>query len=115
MQAYVDGKQIEFAKDCGTWREAGYPTWCWNGLTSTYRIKPEPKLRPWTPVEAAGYLGQKIGPKGARVDHGTVKAVCGEGVDLVIDGKLYHRSFGVLLAEYVTHQSQPCGALEEPK
>lgn len=46
MQAFVDGKQIEF-KDCmGRWCEVKNPLWNWDNERD-YRIKSEPKYRPF--------------------------------------------------------------------
>lgn len=46
MQAFVDGKQIEF-KDCmGHWSEAKNPLWDWDS-GAMYRIKPKPEYRPF--------------------------------------------------------------------
>lgn len=50
MQAFVDGKQIEF-KDCmGRWCEAENPLWNWDS-GGKYRIKPKPKYRPFANVD----------------------------------------------------------------
>lgn len=58
MQAFVDGKQIEF-KDCmGCWREAKNPSWDWNS-GERYRIKPELKYRPFKDAEECWQEMQK--------------------------------------------------------
>jgi hypothetical protein len=107
MQAYVDGKTIV---------RGGYvshdPAWSWNNDLDYYRVKPEPKLRPWTPVEAAAHLDRGIGHSDFS-QVAVIKAVCSEGVDLVVDGKLYHRSLRSL-AEKARRvaDGQPCGVLE---
>lgn len=63
MQAFVDGKQIEF-KDCmGCWREAKNPSWDWNS-GERYRIKPEPKYRPFKNAEECWQEMQKHQPFG---------------------------------------------------
>ena len=50
MQAFVDGKQIEF-KDCmGHWSEAKNPLWDWDS-GAMYRIKPKSEYRPFKNVE----------------------------------------------------------------
>ena len=42
MQAYVDGKTIEyFYKEGKIWDECSFPSWNW--LAFNYRVKPEPK------------------------------------------------------------------------
>lgn len=44
MQAYVDGKEIEYLKLDGDWEVIENPSWGWDGFE--YRIKPEPILIP---------------------------------------------------------------------
>nr|DAT35611.1 MAG TPA: hypothetical protein [Caudoviricetes sp.] len=44
MQAYVDGKQIEGECSDGKWVYVPEPSWSING---NFRIKPEPKYRPF--------------------------------------------------------------------
>lgn len=49
MQAYVDGKSIEFrVHNEGTWFDVQNPMWDWN--LKDYRIKPEPKYVPYDSV-----------------------------------------------------------------
>ena len=44
IQAFAEGKTIEFINDDGEWEEVDYPTW---GKSFIYRFKPEPKYRPF--------------------------------------------------------------------
>lgn len=44
MQAYVDGKQIQVKSSDSKWADVPEPSWSING---NYRIKPEPKYRPF--------------------------------------------------------------------
>ena len=44
MQAYVEGKQIQY-KDDEVWIDIENPDWDWHNWE--YRIKPEPKYRPF--------------------------------------------------------------------
>ena len=49
MQAYIDGKEIQFKMKCQDntfWRKIESPMWKWSD--SDYRIKPEPEFRPYT-------------------------------------------------------------------
>ena len=48
MQAYVDGKQIQGKCSDGKWADVPEPSWSING---NYRIKPEPKYRPFKNAE----------------------------------------------------------------
>ena len=49
MQAYVDGKGVEYEHPNGIWMLT--PTPCWNWNSGEYRIKPTSVLRPWTADE----------------------------------------------------------------
>ena len=49
MQAFVDGKEVEYQIFEGRWVTAMSPGWSW--MDCTFRIKPTPVLRPWTPDE----------------------------------------------------------------
>lgn len=50
MQAYVDGKQIQHKRrEYEMWLDIDCPSW--NFQFSDYRIKPEPKLRPYASSE----------------------------------------------------------------
>ena len=49
MQAFVDGKEVEYERPDGIWTLINNPVWNWN--TQEYRIKPTAKLRPWTADE----------------------------------------------------------------
>lgn len=70
MQAYLDGKQIEF-KDCmGRWCEVNNPLWNWDSERD-YRIKPEPKYRPFANAEECWQEMQKHQPFGwIKASHG---------------------------------------------
>jgi hypothetical protein len=48
MQAYVDGKEVQFRVDDG-WKGTFIPLWQWH--TEDYRIKPTRAFRPWTADE----------------------------------------------------------------
>ena len=50
LQAYADGKEIQMLNPSCTWRAVDWELH-FGGKPSDYRIKPEPKLRPWRPEE----------------------------------------------------------------
>lgn len=63
MQAFVDGKLIEF-KDCmGRWCVAVNPSWNWDS-GEEYRIKPESKYHPFKNAEECWQEMQKHEPFG---------------------------------------------------
>ena len=48
MQAFAEGKTIEYRESGGAWKAAHTPTWSSHLF---YRIKPEPKYRPFKSME----------------------------------------------------------------
>ena len=48
MQAFANGKPIEYSSDGDLWIETDTPTWCSDKF---YRIKTEPKYRPFKTKE----------------------------------------------------------------
>ncbi len=62
MQAYVDGKKIQWAyNSTDIWHDADYPHWKPN---VNYRIKPEPKYRPFANADECWQEMQKHQPFG---------------------------------------------------
>lgn len=61
MQAFAEGKTIEFRACDGAWKVANTPTW---SSCLFYRIKPEPKYRPFKTQEECWNEMQKHQPFG---------------------------------------------------
>ena len=61
IQAFAEGKTIEFKEYGMEWKEAQTPTW---SSRLTYRIKPEPKYRPFKSQEECWQEMQKHQPFG---------------------------------------------------
>ena len=61
MQAYVEGKQIQY-KDDEVWIDIDDPDWDWHNWE--YRIKPEPNYRPFRDSEECWHEMQKHRPFG---------------------------------------------------
>ena len=61
MKAYSEGKEIEYSYDGKTWIKTCFPTWNPNLI---YRIKPEPKYRPFKSQEECWQEIQKHQPFG---------------------------------------------------
>ena len=61
MQAYVEGKQIQY-KDDEVWIDIDDPDWDWHNWE--YRIKPEPNYRPFRNAEECWQEMQKHHPFG---------------------------------------------------
>lgn len=64
LTAFAEGKTIEFKKR-GEWEAIEDP--CFTSGSDYYRIKPEPKLRPWKPTEIP--MGGILRIKGASAHH----------------------------------------------
>lgn len=68
MQAFVDGKQIEYRDSIGEWRKTGSPVW---SPDTKYRIKPESMYRPFKDKEECWQEMQKHQPFGwVKASHG---------------------------------------------
>lgn len=61
MQAFAEGKTIEYRESGGAWKVAHTPTW---SSCLFYRIKPEPKYRPFYNAEECWAEMQKHQPFG---------------------------------------------------
>ena len=68
MQAFAEGKTIEYRGIGGAWKVANTPTW---SSCLFYRIKPEPKYRPFRNVEECWQEMQKHQPFGWLKDTDT--------------------------------------------
>lgn len=61
MQAFAEGKTIEYRESGGAWKVAHTPTW---SSCLFYRIKPEPRYRPFKTQEECWNEMQKHQPFG---------------------------------------------------
>ena len=114
MQAFVDGKQIEF-KDCmGHWWKVENPSWDWN-IERGYRIKPEPKYHPFKNAEECWQEMQKHEPFG-WVKWNDVRyniyAVSSTSVCL-INGNCEHMDFAYAHQKLIFADGTPFGIKEE--
>lgn len=108
MQAYVEGKQIQFKyKENEVWSDIGSPRWSFDVFD--YRVKPEPKYRPYANAEE--FLK-------AQQEHGMYIKVNGIYVLPIriafdkVEGK-GDISYGYLLKNYQWQDGTPCGIMEE--
>ena len=62
MQAYVDGKEVEFKWGSMDWNSTDKPEWNWSAYD--YRIKPAATLRPWTADEVPLGAWMRTGANG---------------------------------------------------
>lgn len=68
MQAFVDGKQIQYKESDGKWKDVKDPMWF---SVNEYRIKPNPKYRSFANAEECWQEMQKHQP------FGWIKKTCG--------------------------------------
>ena len=104
MQAYVDGKEVEYQISEGRWVTAMSPGWSW--MDCTFRIKPTPVLRPWTPDEVP--LGAWIRYKRALHDRSILAWTSNQADrDMWMDEREHSADGGKTWL--------PCGVVEETK
>ena len=116
MQAYVDGKEMQYSpkqgKGSSFWTTTENPLWNWEHYD--YRIKPTPVLRPWTADEV---------PLGAMLRHSKQgrKAII---IDVTFDqqigihGSYFSPKFVLENCEHSLDGGKtwlPCGVEEESK
>lgn len=116
MQAFADGKKIEFRASPGDdWEEVNLPSWNWNRLT--YRIKPEPKLRPYKNAEEFFEAQQKHGLYLKHIAEKDVNRmpICVDscGVNVYIETKIRYICFPALLISCIWKDGTKCGVEEE--
>ena len=69
MQAFVDGKEVEFKWGSMDWNSTDKPEWNWSAYD--YRIKPTATLRPWTADEVplGAWMRSKHNPQDRMLIH----------------------------------------------
>ena len=119
IQAFVEGKTIEYRGFGGEWKAAHTPTWSSHLF---YRIKPEPKYRPFKSQEECwnemlkhqpfGWLKSK---KTGSVGHvSTIYTEKDVGVSLIFaTNEKHHFSPSEVIDDYVFIDGTPFGIKEE--
>lgn len=103
MQAFVDGKEVEYQISTGHWVTAMTPSWNWP--YTQFRIKPTATLRPWTADEIP--LGAWVRMKNLNMTRSMIVSVAAFNL-------------GIAFKEY-EHSTDggktwlPCGVMEEAK
>ena len=104
MQAFVDGKEVEYQIRGGHWVAAMPPNWNWPN--TQYRIKPAATLRPWTADEVP--LGAWIRYKRALHDRSILAWTSNQADrDMWLDEREHSTDGG--------KNWLPCGVVEEAK
>ena len=103
MQAFVDGKEVQFHARDG-WKRTDLPEWQFSA--TKYRIKPTTVLRPWTADEVP--LGAWMRCKHSPQDRMLIHWVCSQADREIWLGKNEHSTDG-------GKTWLPCGVVEEAK
>jgi len=104
MQAYVDGKEVQYEVPNKEWITTDQPAW--NFISYNYRIKPTPVLRPWTADEVP--LGAWIRYKRALHDRSILAWTSNQADrDMWLDEREHSTDGGKTWL--------PCGVVEEAK
>lgn len=124
LKAYSEGKKIEvrFRRDMrcdmnwGDWEEYDGKKYAFISTpTAEWRIKEEPKYRPYTNAEEFLIAQKEHGCyiKEKRNNFYTIPwNICDKGVDIIINSSK-SISFGYLLADYTWQDGTPCGVMEK--
>ena len=118
IQAFSEGKKIECSvKGEDAWSDTFYPTWI---DSRDYRIKPEPKYRPFNDAEECWEEMQKHQPFGwiigksnhiRRIIESTGSMFTCNGNNVLI-GSAW-KSFAYMFEQYTFADGTPCGVKEE--
>lgn len=115
MQAYVDGKTIELKfKDNEHWNvntNIG-----WNFVDFEYRVKPEPKVRPYENAEEFLYDMKHHGPmlKHAVAGHyKSINSIDIHGIMLYGCDNMHYYYYKDVLERYTWQDGTTCGIIEE--
>lgn len=126
MQAYVDGKQIQGECSDGKWVYVPEPSW---SINENFRIKPEPKYRPfkdadecWQEMlkhEPFGWVKEKDNKPSYRllacISENNEAPVCFASYGSVNRGVVIHSSsqFGKMFNAFTFADGAPFGVKEE--
>jgi hypothetical protein len=104
MQAFVDGKEVQYEVPNKEWITTDQPAW--NFISYTYRIKPTATLRPWTADEVP--LGAWIRCKKTPHDRSVLAWTSSQADrDMWLDEREHSTDGG--------KNWLPCGVVEEAK
>ena len=113
IQAYAEGKDVQFKKKFTEeeWQDALYLN---ETQEYTYRIKPQPKFRPFKNLEECWQEMQKHQPFGwVRASHGQFFVAGIRDTDVAFGSNRNWESYHYMFNEYTFADGQPFGILEE--
>ncbi len=101
-QAVLDGKEIEYNSNNGSWRIANTPTLNFDDYN--YRVKPEPEYIPFTFEDANDLMGKVI----KKMDGTQVQKIVQLNRDYVFAG-VGQMNYSYLFDHYTFLDGTPCG------
>ncbi len=112
MLAYAGGSKIEYSyKDEESWSEISHPEFNW--YVSKYRIKQEPKYRPFNSVEECWWEMQKHQPFGWIKTEDDRRVIAYMDVDGILTGNDAFCTFEYAIKHYTFDDGTPFGVKEE--
>ena len=114
MRGYCDGAKIQNkGRDQDEpWMECQHQIGpCWDWHTGSYRVKPDPLMRPFTQDELPGLIGKVVKTK----RHEDSFLITGFSDEKVIVGALRIGVTTWLLEHYEFLDGSPCGVVEVPE
>ena len=97
MEAYANGKKIQYLNDDNEWINTPYPLFNWGKFT--YRVKPEPKYRPFETQEECWNEMLKHQPFGwvrskkCNALLWNVTSINKDDITIICDYYKFHRAF----------------------
>lgn len=117
MQSFLDGKQIQIIIGSNSLWEDLLPEYepIWDWECCNYRVKPEPKIRPYRLQCEFAEAVREHGPMVFEVETGYYSTILGtiENQNVQIDCNKI--TFDALLEYYKWQDGTPCGIMEETK
>lgn len=112
IQEYAEGKTIQFLKIDGTWRDMTKPNF--SSPVNYYRIKPEPKYRPFKDAEECWKEMQKHQPFGWLSNGELLFNIISIGAGITIHNCISNCGYSFKSAVSLTFaDGTPFGVLEE--
>lgn len=111
MQAFVDGKQIQYKEYDGKWKDVKDPIW---SCDNEYRIKPEPKYRSFNDTEECWQEMLKHQPLGwIKASHGYFNIIGIMDDNINFDTKDNWLNYEYMFKMYKFIDGTPFGIKEE--
>lgn len=111
MEAYANGKEIQYFNDDGEWITTRRPLFNWDKLK--YRIKPEPKYRPFKTKEECWAEMHKHPDFGWVTDDYYKSTICVKSNSIVITISSYEYSFVKAFETHKFTDGTPFGVKED--